>query len=57
MTEWAALAGELSSLLRLEAPPIGITFSDERPDRVELFDEPMPDATPTAASPPGASSG
>jgi uncharacterized protein (DUF169 family) len=43
---WKSLGEELSSLLRLEAPPIGITFSDDRPEGVEDFDEPMPEATP-----------
>lgn len=46
MTDWKGLAGELTRLLRLEAPPIGITFSSERPEGVDLFDERMPDATP-----------
>jgi uncharacterized protein (DUF169 family) len=43
---WSALAAELSSLLRLDAPPIGITFSDERPPGVAAFDDPMPPPTP-----------
>lgn len=42
---WSALSEELTSLLRLEAPPIGITFSDADPG-VERFDDPMPEPTP-----------
>jgi uncharacterized protein (DUF169 family) len=45
-TGWGALATELTSLLRLDAPPIGITFSDERPAGVDAFDDPMPEPTP-----------
>ncbi len=44
--EWSRIAEEMTDLLHLDAPPIGITFSAQRPDGVELFDEPMPDATP-----------
>jgi uncharacterized protein (DUF169 family) len=44
--EWSSVADEIAQLLRLETPPIGITFSSHRPDGVDLFDEPMPDATP-----------
>ena len=43
---WAALADELSGLLRLDAPPIGITFSSEKPDGVADYDAPMPSPTP-----------
>jgi uncharacterized protein (DUF169 family) len=43
---WKGLSDELSSLLRLEAPPIGITFSDQAPEGVEAFDAPMPPPTP-----------
>jgi uncharacterized protein (DUF169 family) len=46
MTDWNQLAGELTKLLRLDAPPIGITFSKDRPGGVGDFDEPMPDPTP-----------
>jgi uncharacterized protein (DUF169 family) len=41
---WKDLAEELTSLLRLAAPPIGITFSDEDPG-VDRFDAPMPPPT------------
>lgn len=41
--EWSRVAEELTSLLRLDAPPIGITFS--APDGVEAFAEPMPSPT------------
>lgn len=43
---WSELASELVSLLRLDVPPIGITFSDDRPDGVDTFDEPMSSPTP-----------
>jgi uncharacterized protein (DUF169 family) len=43
---WKELAGELTSLLRLQAPPIGITFSDARPHGVDAYDAPMPPPTP-----------
>jgi uncharacterized protein (DUF169 family) len=46
VTDWSSVAGELTSLLRLDAPPIGITFSSAPPDGVDAFDEPIPDATP-----------
>ena len=42
--DWPSVASELTSLLRLEAPPIGITFS--KPDGIELFDAPLPPPTP-----------
>lgn len=41
------IAGELTSVLGLAAPPIAITFSSEAPDGVEAFDAPV--AEPTAA--------
>src|SRR5581483_1613101 len=44
--EWTRVSDELTSLLRLEAPPIGITFSSSRLDGVGLFDDPVPEATP-----------
>ncbi len=43
---WRQLASELVSLLRLDAPPIAITFSAELPDGVAAFDEPMSEPTP-----------
>ncbi len=43
---WKGLSEELTKLLRLDAPPIGITFSDEAPEGVPAFDEPMPEPTP-----------
>jgi uncharacterized protein (DUF169 family) len=43
---WKQVAGELTTLLRLDAPPIGITFSDSEPDGVARFDEPMSEPTP-----------
>jgi uncharacterized protein (DUF169 family) len=47
---WSQLAAELVSLLRLDAPPIGITFSEQRPDGVATFDEPMSEPTPDGRS-------
>src|SRR5688572_24264981 len=46
MTDWSNVSDELSALLRLDAPPIGITFSEDRPDGVDAFDDPMPAPTP-----------
>lgn len=46
VSRWSELSSELASLLRLTAPPIGITFSDERPAGVDPFNEPMPPPTP-----------
>jgi uncharacterized protein (DUF169 family) len=43
--DWSDLASELQSLLRLDAPPIAITFSSEQPKGVPLFDDPMPSPT------------
>jgi uncharacterized protein (DUF169 family) len=43
--DWSDLARELQSLLRLDAPPIAITFSSEQPDGVPLFDDPVPSPT------------
>jgi uncharacterized protein (DUF169 family) len=43
---WSALGQELTRLLKLEAPPIGITFSKQEPAGVERFDAPMPEPTP-----------
>jgi uncharacterized protein (DUF169 family) len=42
---WKALNDELMSLLRLDAAPIGITFSSTDPG-VARFDEPMSEPTP-----------
>jgi uncharacterized protein (DUF169 family) len=44
--EWSRISDDLVSLLHLDAPPIGIAFSSERPDGVEPFDDPMPSPTP-----------
>ncbi len=41
---WQQLSEDLTKLLRLDAPPIGITFSDEDPG-VERFDAAAPDPT------------
>ncbi len=46
MSHWTELSRELTSLLRLGAPPIGITFSDEPPEGVEPYATgPMPEPT------------
>ena len=44
--DYKRAAAELSSILHLEAPPIGITFSDEVPEGVPAFDAPMAEPTP-----------
>lgn len=47
MSDWGALSAELTTLLRLGAPPIGIAFSAEPPEGVEPFGTgPMPEPTP-----------
>lgn len=43
---WRYLAIDLVRLLELDAPPIAIAFSDERPEGVPAFDAPMPEPTP-----------
>jgi uncharacterized protein (DUF169 family) len=43
--DWPGMARQLTEALALSAPPIAITFTAERPDGVEAFDDPMPDAT------------
>jgi uncharacterized protein (DUF169 family) len=46
VTDWRTISDDLTSMLKLEAPPIGIAFEDAPPDGVELFDEPMAGPTP-----------
>lgn len=41
MSEWRDVADRLTAILHPTAPPIAITFSNERPDGVAAFDEPM----------------
>jgi uncharacterized protein (DUF169 family) len=41
VTDWRGLGQELSGALHLATPPIGITFSAERPRGVASFDAPM----------------
>ncbi|MCL5052368.1 DUF169 domain-containing protein [Ferrimicrobium acidiphilum] len=41
LTGWKTLANELAHSLHLSVPPVSITFSDESPDSVPAFDEPM----------------
>jgi len=45
VSDWARLADELTEALRLNHPPIAITFHAEVPADVEPFDAPMPDPT------------
>lgn len=40
---WASQAGELSAILHLTAPPIGITWLSTVPQEIGRFDAPMPD--------------
>jgi len=44
--DWSNLAAELTDALGLAAPPIAITFSDDVPEDIAAFDDPMPDAMP-----------
>lgn len=43
---WTASANELGSLLKLQSPPLAITFSNEAPAGVKPFDSPMPEPMP-----------
>lgn len=43
---WTASAGELASILKLQTPPLAITFSTEAPAGVKPFDSPMPEPMP-----------
>src|SRR5438128_869733 len=45
--DWRTLAGELSSTLGTDVPPIAITFTDTVPQDIPAFDDPMP--APNAA--------
>lgn len=45
-SDWAGLATELEDVLRLVMPPVAITFTNQRPEGVAAFDEPMPPPTP-----------
>ncbi len=45
-TDWSALAERLRNLLKLDAPPIGISFHDKPAPGMPAFEEPMPTATP-----------
>jgi uncharacterized protein (DUF169 family) len=45
-SDWHALGEELQEILRLATPPVAITFSEQRPDGVAAFDDPMPPPTP-----------
>lgn len=50
MTDWHGVADELTGLLRLEAPPVAITFSGDRPAGVDPYDAPMSEPTPDGRS-------
>jgi uncharacterized protein (DUF169 family) len=43
---WIALGKELEEILRLRTPPVAITFSEQRPEKVTAFDDPVPAAMP-----------
>ncbi len=43
---WKDLSDELSDLLRLDAPPVAITFSEDAPAGVDAYDAPMSEPTP-----------
>ena len=43
---WRGLASALTSKLKLQSAPIGITFSMEKPPDAPRFDGPMPDPMP-----------
>ena len=44
--DWQALSQRLMASVGTDIAPIAITFSAERPEGVDAFDEPMPDAMP-----------
>ncbi|HET9529205.1 MAG TPA: DUF169 domain-containing protein [Blastocatellia bacterium] len=44
--DWKALSQELDSLLKLQSPPLAITFSDTAPEGVKAFDAAMPEPMP-----------
>jgi Uncharacterised ArCR, COG2043 len=46
MSNWIALGKELEEILHLRTPPVAITFSEQRPDGVAAFDDPVPAAMP-----------
>jgi uncharacterized protein (DUF169 family) len=48
--DWKALAEDLQETLQLATPPVAITFSDQRPDGVDAFDDPMAPPTPDGRS-------
>ncbi len=43
---WNELASELNSLLKLQSPPLAITFSKDAPQGVPRFEGPVPDPGP-----------
>ena len=44
--DWGARSRELMSRLGTDVPPIAITFSEQPPEGVPAFDDPMPPPTP-----------
>jgi len=40
---WTTYATEIASLLKLQTPPLAITFSNEAPEGVKPFHKPMPE--------------
>ena len=45
-SNWTTVATELEEILRLTTPPVAITFSEQRPDEVAAFDNPVPPPMP-----------
>ena len=45
-TDWKGLASELSGLLKLQSPPLAITFSNAAPEGVADFEARTPEPTP-----------
>jgi uncharacterized protein (DUF169 family) len=44
--DWSTLAAQLSESLKLNSPPLAISFHSSPPEGVAPFDEPMPEALP-----------
>ncbi|HEX8089983.1 MAG TPA: DUF169 domain-containing protein [Blastocatellia bacterium] len=43
--DWKSLAAELNSLLKLQSPPLAITFSSDAPEGVRRFESNVPEPT------------
>lgn len=44
--DWKSLAADLNSLLKLQSPPLAITFSSDAPQGVQRFESDAPDPMP-----------